>query len=164
MMISQFLDTVGDGSGTINANGDYSSAAEEFLISPAAETDKRIAYKIYRMVISAEDTNGMQAQEYGNLGAALTNGVTIVHDDGSMTITNLTPTPIKTNALWGSYCYDVDVKSWGSGNELLVVRWTFSKSGAPITLANNERLVVGLNDDFSGLISHGFMVQGQKVT
>jgi hypothetical protein len=156
-MISRYLDTVGDGSGTKNANGDYSESEEIFFITPSAGS----TYDIARMIVSVYDTTGMQAQEYGNLATALDPGIVVRVSNSEGVINDLTDgVPITTNSGWGALCYDVDVKSWGSGNELLVVRWTFAKSGVDIHLSLNEKLEVVLNDDFQGLLSHQFMVQG----
>jgi hypothetical protein len=158
-LFSRFADTNGNGTGTKNANGDYSSSAEVFYLQPPAG----VAYRVHRMIVSLEDTTGMTAQEYGNLAAALGNGVEIMVKDDSGTVADLTDgIPVKTNAQWGRMCYDVDVKTWGQGDELLVARWTFAKSGAAIVLNGNHngRIEVLLNDDLRGLISHYFLVQG----
>ena len=152
------LDTVGDGTGAKSAIGDYSLAAQDFKITapPAYQ------YEVARMIVSIEDTAGFQAAEYGNLGAALTNGVSVlVTNSSGDTILDLTDgAPVKSNAQWSSLCYDADLKTWGAGNELLAVRWTFTKAGEPILLKPGQSLVVRLNDDFSGLIGHVFEVQG----
>lgn len=60
------------------------------------------------------------------------------------------------------FCYDVELKSWGAGNEVLLVRYTFLKSGQFVRLVgdNNERLEVVLNDNLTGLIDHSFLIQG----
>lgn len=153
------LDTNGDGTGTIVANGNYSGAAEIFYIQPGAGE----IYRLQRMIVSLEDTNGFSAQEYGNLGSALTNGITVRVQNDSGTVYELTDgDPVKTNAKWGAFCYDVDLKTWGAGDEFLLVRWTFSRTGQPMRLVgdNNERLEVVLNDDFSGLVDQTFIVQG----
>ena len=158
-LFSRFADTNGDGTGTKNANGNYLITPDILYIQPPPQT----VYRVHRMLISLEDTSGMQAQEYGNTGGALTNGVQARVQDGDGTLSDLTDgVPVKTNAHWGRMCYDVDVKSWGSGNELLCVRWTFAKSGAAIVLDGtlNERLEILLNDDFTGLISQYFLIQG----
>ena len=78
---------------------------------------------------------------------------------------------IKTNGEWGQFCYDAEVYagSLGNLNTYLRVRWTFANSGYPLRLvgANNERLEVVLNDDFSlnngssdPLVEQYFVVQG----
>jgi hypothetical protein len=155
----RYLDTAGDGTGTKNANGDYSSTSDIFYIQPAAGQ----VFRMVRMIVTVEDTTGMQAAEYGNLGSALSNGITVRTQDDSGTILDMTDgLPVTTNAEWARLCYDADVKSWGAGNELLTVRWTFARSGTLIRLRGdqNERLEVFLNDDLTGLIQHYFMVQG----
>jgi hypothetical protein len=163
-LISRALDTVGNGTGTKNANGNYSGAAEEFLIAPDSGED----WVITRMVVSIEDTAGIQADEYGNLGAALTNGIKVeVHNSSGLLYSLTDPSlPVKTNAQWGVYCFDVDMKSWGTAptDDLLLVRWTFAKSGQPIKLRSREgeKLVVTLNDNLTGLIAHYFVVQGYE--
>ena len=154
----RYLDTVGDGSGTKDAVGNYAGAVEEFKIVPAAGEVMRI----HRLIVSAIDTTGMDADKYGN-GITLTNGIFVKTKNASGTILDLTDgEPILTNGAWAHLCYDADVKTWGSGNDHLVVRWTFSKSGAPIRLVGDdgEYLSVDLNDSFAGLLGHFFMVQG----
>lgn len=159
--IYRFLDTNGNGTGTKNAVGDYSVAAEEFHIQPPVS----LRYSLYRMIVCIEDTAGMRAEYYGDLASALTNGIKVSVDDGAATeLCDLTDgDPVKSNAGWGRHCFDVDVKTWGAGNELLLVRWTFSKAGAPVFLQEGHRLIVTLNDDLTGLVSHNFMVQGYVV-
>ena len=158
-LINQFLDSNGDGSGTHNLNGNYSGGATEFWIECPASADAQ--YEISRLIVNIEDTAGMSAQEYGNLGAALTNGVKLEHRYVDDTVRlNLTPDPVQANADWSAYCYDAQVLSWGPGDEMLAVRWTFSKSGDFLVLEHGEKLVVILEDDLTGLISHRFLVQG----
>lgn len=154
----RYLDTVGDGNGTKNANGNYSVTSDDFKITPPAGE----RYAISRMIVEVEDTSGMQAEEYGNLGAALTNGIQVlVVDDGDTTILDLTDgEAIKTNAGWGSHCYDVALKSWGAGDELLLARWTFARTGSRLLLESGYSLLVRLNDDFTGLVGHYFFVNG----
>ena len=155
----RYLDSNGDGSGTKNANLDFNASPDIFYIQPPSGT----IYYLNRMIVCVEDTATMQAQEYGNLGAALSNGITfkLVNDSGTI-LDFLDGIPIKTNSAYGALCYDVDLKSWGAGNELLVSRWTFAKAGYPIRLdgSKNERLEANFSDDLDGLLGHYFLVQG----
>ncbi len=155
-LIFRYLDTNGDGTGTKNANGDYSGAADEFFITADSPCE------IHRMVIEIEDTSGFAAAEYGNLGTNLTNGVKVSVDDhlGNELVDLVDGLNVTTNAEWARLCYDADLKTWGAGNEFLMVRWTFARSGQPITLTDGDKLIVTLNDNLSGLVSHYFMVQG----
>ena len=159
MEIYRYLDTNFDGTGTKNAIGNYSGAVEAFGITPPSGE----VYKITRMIVSVRDGNGFSAADYGNITNGLTNGISVYQVKGSLILNDLTDgVPIQTNAGWGTVCYDVDVKTWGVGEESLLVRWTFAKSGRPLTLGFGESLEVRLNDDLSDLSSHTFMVQGYK--
>lgn len=161
--LDRYLDTTGDGTGTKNAGGvgaDFSGGATEFLIAPAAGE----VFVLGRMIVTVEDTTGFSAGEYGNLGAALGTGVGVYVRDGSGDVQDLTDgVMITTNAEWGRMCYDVELKTWGAGNEFLVVRWTFTNAaGRPVVLDgdNGEYFCVELADDLTGLVSHYFLVQG----
>jgi len=117
------------------------------------------------MIISVEDGTGMTADEYGNLGSALTSGISVRLSNNDGVITDLTDgLPVTTNAHWGRVCYDVDIKAWGvtPSDDLLVCRWTFAKSGQQVRLVGNqnERLEIPLYDNVTGLVHHCFMVQG----
>jgi hypothetical protein len=120
---------------------------------------------IERIIVSIEDTGNFNADDYGALGAALTNGLTLgVYESGGLKYL-LTDTPIVKNFDWGAYCYDADVKGWGVGNNFLVARWTFAKSGQPVYLhaADGEYLALSVADTLSGLIDHKVLVQGHYI-
>jgi hypothetical protein len=158
--IFQHLDTVGDGSGSYEVTGNYASAAEEFFIAPPANK----VYTIERMLVFVQDTGAFDAGDYGN-GLALTNGLLLtVERDGVELLDLLGNEPIHNNAEWAAMCYDAQVLTWGTGDEMLVARWTFSKSGKPLTLhgKSSDRLVLTANDDMTGLNAHRFKVQGQS--
>jgi hypothetical protein len=158
--VHRFLDTNGDGTGTKNAIGDYSTP-DEFFFTPAGAD----VFQAERLLVTVEDTNGMKSNLYGVL-AALTNGieVKIIDSDGSTVIEDLTDgLPIKTNAHWRRYCYDADVDAWGGAapaDDHLSVRWTLAKAGVPLILKAGQRISVFLNDNLTGLISHLFGLQG----
>ena len=154
---SRWLDTVGDGSGVKVANGDYSGSVQKFSLIPGQGEIFRVA----RMIVTIQDST-FAAAKYGNM-TALTNGVRLVSSvEGEEVIDAMDGIPVKTNAGWGAMCYDASVKAWGVGDEFLLVRWTFERTGSIIRLVGNkdESLDVILNDDFSALADHRFLVQG----
>jgi len=165
--IYQPLDTTGDGTGTTNANGDYSGGGlglTEFKIAPSAGQ----VFSIARMVVSLEDTKTLAANLYGK-DITLANGIEVQVRNAAGALYDLTSgDPVITNADWGHFCYDVQVLNFGTNpsTEHLVVRWTFAKSGQSLILDGNagEYLAVLLNDDLTGLISHMFEVQGFRVS
>lgn len=162
----RYLDTVGDGSGTKNAIGNYSGAGQEiFFIQPSVSQ----VFRIVRMIIFiGGKASSVKTDSYGSI-AALTNGVTArVQNNG--TVIDLTDgLPVKTNSGWGGLCFDSEIYSSTSNTDTFNrVRWTFERSGYPIRLdgSNNEKLEIVLNDDFTdgagpnALTSHYFMVHG----
>jgi hypothetical protein len=155
--IDRYLDLNGTGSGTKNMNQNYSVTSDIVFIQPTAGQIMRIE----RMLVYIQDTGTFDSGGYGN-GTALTTGITVrLNGDGG--VQDLTDgVPIKTNGHWARLCYDADHNGYGTGDEYLAVRWTFSKAGAPLRLDGdtNDRLEIVLNDDFSGLTEHYFLVQG----
>ena len=157
-LLTRALDTNGDGSGTSNANGDYSGAEEVFYIQPPAG----VTFYLSAVNISIEDTNDFDGGMYGS-NIVLTNGISmrIVNDAGRNNdlMDNYT---VKTNGNWGSLCHDINYESFGTGSNLLGVRWSFKDFGQFIQLDGDKggRLEVVLHDDFTGLVSHHFFVNG----
>ena len=155
-----YLDTVGDGTGTKNFNGDYRDPEGSGPETALWVADKRC--EIARMLISIEDTAGAQVQGYGDAGA-LANGIQVkLYDENDNEVIDLTDgLPIQTNGDWGSLCYDVQRADWGSGNDMVLVRWTFEKSGKPLQLQPGWYIQVELGaDKLDVLIGHYFMIQG----
>ena len=109
-----------------------------------------------------DDALHFQSGKYGT-DITLTSGIHVrVHDSDDSVHADLTAAdPIITNAQWGALCYDINVDKFGTGNNgSMIVRWTFSNAGAPVTLSAGEYLAVDLEDDYSGLVKHTFMAQG----
>ncbi len=115
--IFEYLDTNGDGTGTTNAIGNYATVADDFYYEATQKCS------IERMIICVRDTGAFDAEDYGN-GIALTNGVRIlIHDDAQNQDVYLDGgIAVVNNAGWGGLCYDVDVKTWGTGDEIMLVR------------------------------------------
>ncbi len=152
----RYLDTVGDGTGITNAVGDYSVTPTPFFFQPP------LAVYIHKAIIMIESIAGMWAERYGNIPNGLINGYSLIHrdtDDISQLELN-NGIPIKTNAQIGRTGFNVDVKTWGAGDEVLLATCDFQTTGAPLTLKANHKLGIILNDDFTGLKQHFFMVQG----
>jgi hypothetical protein len=143
-----------DGSGTNTLESPF-----RFYLEAQAGEVLRLA----RLLVHIEDATGFDAADYGNLGGALSVGVTIqvIDTDGSTVLIDLTDgQPVTSNADWGKFCYDTAYVAFGTGNDFVQARWTFAKSGMPLRLSAGQQLVVTLNDDFDGLDAHSFVVQG----
>jgi hypothetical protein len=166
--LSQFLSTNGDGSGQIDAIGNYLSAAESFYIEPAAGEK----YHINRLIVYIEDVGAFDSGKYGK-DVNVFRGIHM-HATKSGNVVDLMPMPVFTNSGWGQYCYDISLHSFGGGqvNGVMVVRWTFGRAlpqgldaldADVLTLHAGDKLEVTLNDNFSGLVGHRFIVQGVRV-
>jgi hypothetical protein len=123
----RFMDTVGDGSGSINLNVDGSVTPVIFRIAPAPG---QILF-LSRIIFFLEDAGSIDSGGFGN-GAALTNGLDFrfrydvgLPSEGSYP--DPTFFPIKKNIDWAAYCYDVQTYTWGQGNEGLGARYTFAR-------------------------------------
>lgn len=161
--VCRFLDTTGDGTGEKDAIGDYSSVEKIFFIQPSDIQTLRIT----RLLVSIEDEGPADAGSYGN-AIDLINGIQVQIRNNSGVLIDLTDgSPIFTNSHWARYTYDVRSSSFGAGGmgmglNYVFARWSFLAAGIALRLRGdqNERLSVILNDDFSGLVSHRFVVQG----
>lgn len=159
----QFGDEVGDESGNINANGDYSSAPRDFAIAPGPDQ----IFAVARLIVTIRDSGSFDSGFYGN-NIVLTNGIQVevrqgIPNGSSVLETSLTgPVTVKTNTDWASYCYDVAVSNFGQGDEVMAVRWTFTRGGGYIVLRGSDQdfLTIRLNDNFTGLVYQAFNFQG----
>jgi len=166
--LSQFLSTDGAGGGQVDAIGDYSSSEGIFYITPPAGHK----YFISRIIVFIEDIGAFDSGKYGK-DLVLGSGVNLTSTVSGNT-RSLTPIPVLTNSQWGQYCYDISLHSFGGGqvNGVMVVRWTATKALPPgldaldaniLMLHENDVLEMHLNDDFSNLVGHRFIVQGVDV-
>lgn len=157
---SRFLDETGDGSGNKDAIGDYSAVVTDFLITPPVNN----TFDIFRLLVQIADTGPIDAGFYGN-NIVLTNGIRLLLLDNTGTIiTDYVDTmPIITNANWARFAFDAKKTDFGAGQNYIDIRWTFQRGGRPLRL-RNQSLAVRLNDDFTSLTSHTFLMQGLSLT
>jgi len=81
---SQYLSTDGDGTGTIEATGNYSVTKGYFSIQPPANQ----VYVITRMNVIIRDTS-ITAEKYGGIASGLTNGLRIDKRSGKVVLSDL---------------------------------------------------------------------------
>jgi len=154
-LVTQFLSN----GATHQAVGNYSSGVEQFqIVADVGSQQLHLA----RMIVHIEDVGNFDSGRYGN-NIILTNGIHIVaYDaDGTTVLKDLDGNEgVLTNSGWGALCHDVTLHDYGLGNNSVTARWTFARTGKPLTLSSGQMLSVDLNDDFTGLEAHTFMVQG----
>ena len=136
------------------------STATDFYRGPA---EGKVWY-IERALFYIEDATATLST-YGGI-SALTNGCGFKVRSGGVNgqeeLDLLDGHPIKKNGDFGAVCYDVAINGPGSGNNMVLVRWTFGKAGAPLKLqgAKNQVLVWEINDSMTGLVEAHVVILG----
>lgn len=151
---SRFLDTIGDGSGSIEANVNGSVTPVDFSYTVP---DGHILL-VDRLVIWIRDAGTFDANLYGN-GLALTNGIV----GGATTpedvfVPRTTQLPVKTNADWPAYAFDFNYIDIGNGDNVAVARYTYEKDGAPLAFPEGTKYTIRVADDLTGLTGHRFRI------
>lgn len=161
VLLFKFLHMNGD-STVIDATGNYSDNSlgkTAFIIKPKAGEVMMIS----RMIVSYSDDGAFDSGTYGN-NIVLTNGITsYFRRYGVDVYAGLDPNlPITKNTGWAGLCYDVRVDDFGQGEVQLSSRFTFFATGKYIRLDGDlgDEYVLYFHDDFSGLNSHRFLMQG----
>lgn len=145
----QFLDSVGDGSGSIDMTVDGSVTPQEF--SYVVPTGHWIQLESIGVFIY-EDGN-IQAGNYGGL-PKLANGVRLeLRQINEMTDITV-QLPIRSNADWLSYTFDVHTYEFAANDSILSLSYNLNMAGRPIRLDEGESFVVIINDDLSALFGH----------
>ena len=157
----RLLDTVGDGSGTHDFIGNYSLVPTQAIIRPP---DDQI-FVLSEFTTQYSDAGKFQQGVYGSLAAALTNGIIIgAYDRDNVLIFSLSNSDtIKTNDIWLHTGYETVLTEWGTATTTtLTASLKTEQFGTAFQLDGNkgEYLKVTLQDDFTGLIDHTFLVKG----
>jgi hypothetical protein len=162
VILSQHLKNSG---GELTATGSFSPGAPgEYYCQPPTGS----VYRIRRMIGEIRSSGTINSQNYGDQ-TELINGISLKIVSGSAgswtDIIDLTADHVvKNNIDWGHYCYDVQFFVSGvgpPGDEFILFRWTFGKSGTLIRLDgnNNEALLLVLRDNITAK-DHQFLLQG----
>ena len=158
----QFLDTNGDESGTTDALGDHSGAADDYFIAPPSDK----VYELSRLIIFIQSTGVIATNKYGDQ-TALTNGIKVIIESGGVE-TLLNKVAVKTHDDWAGICFNSEALNYGNvAGKSVAIRWSFFKAERNIYLngANSDKFIFRLNDDFSvSLVHHRFYMQGVKHT
>lgn len=150
---SRFLDTVGDGSGTIDAAVDGSETIVDFkYVCPAG----KICY-INRLIVGLVTDGKINSGEYGNI-TALAVGVTawFKEKEGDALTDRTTQFPVKKTTDWQMYSHDLRISNFGVGNESLTVEHDFRTAGAPLILLPGGEYTIRIADDLTDLVGHYF--------
>ena len=118
---------------------------------------------INKMIISVSDVGAFDAGFYGN-SINLTNGITFALSEGLVPVSIYNSKPIISNGDFGSYTHNISSLEFGQGANFLNVEKLFTTEpiilDGDIALETDLTLCAILNDDFSGLAHHTFLVSG----
>lgn len=156
----QFLDTNGDGTGVVNAIGNYSITAEKFLVAPPSGT----IYTVNELLFHIGASGNFSAQNYAGIIGGLANGVSVTVERAGVPIFDiLGGHPIKNNTEFGHLSGDFRVVSFAGGPDTAIVaslRSTSFETGLNLYGSLSDALVVSLNDDFTSLTDQHFVAHG----
>lgn len=147
---SRFMDTVGDGSGTVEQAVDGSITPVEFCVTAPAG----YAYVVNSLTINYAVTGKLDIG-YGAAATALPNGLSIYekNKDGDVTRNALFQLPIKDNSNWGAYSFDVLPLTLKNDNQSLTFVYDFIRDGAPIVLNPGYSYCVKINDKMTSYVN-----------
>ena len=155
----QYLSTNGDGSGTVNAVGNYSGAEKIFYIQPPKGT----VYIISELLIHLADSTNFSIGGFGSR-AALVNGVTVRARRNGVQLLDITGgQPIKTNPHLTHLTSRYALLDFPGGGNSITVAFHRDDFGVDLTLNGDlkDTLEAVLHDDFSSqddfhFIAHGY--------
>lgn len=145
----------------LNAKGDYSVTPREFEISALNGSDLFIT----SITVFIEDAGSFDSGKYGN-GITLTNGITFSLDWDGLTYFTSFPPIYKNLDFARQFNSDIKLIQFGIGNNAMTcaLEFDYNKSVPVMLRANtNDRFYITLNDNFSGLEGHYFIMNGYLV-
>lgn len=153
----KILDTVGDGTGTIDQAVNGATVPVVFKVAPPAGS----IYTFKRLNLIAAAANWNRADLYG--GLTLTNGIQVyVGNSGGITMDFTEQLTIKAWPYWGLLAGSDIPTTGGVGVDSLSVRWTFAKGRGDISLDGNQGdyFAIKIQDNLSTLAYQYAMIQG----
>lgn len=157
----RFLTTAGDSTGVNNLIGNYSAAPTDFYYSPPTNTK----YHISSVLIQISDNATFNQIDYGGM-AALTNGIKFYIQEGTTpTVPLLSGVIVKQNNDWLGLTGDVLLTTFSGTAQTLGVSFNLFKDfGEDLELLSTSKFIVRLNDDFTSLVAHRFILRGRLET
>jgi hypothetical protein len=157
LIFTKKLDSIGDGSGSVNQNVNGAETPVVFKMKPEAGQ----IMLVHHINILVRDNPSFDSGGWGALAnTPLTNGCVLgkILDGSHSDAFNL-----KSNADMAGICYDITHHSFDPGDEFVVARFSFRKLGAPIRLIgdNNDELNFTINDDLTALVDQYVVAEGE---
>lgn len=164
-LVGRYLSDTGLSTGVTNMREDTLAVAKDYYIT-ALEGEKLL---IGRMIIHLVDVGSFDSGSYGN-ALTLVNGIYpyIRRGLNGPKLSMVNGDPIFSNSDWEGICFDSNLSTYGSGNQSLVSRWSFSKYGESegddgIILNAGDQIGLRIKENLVGLTTHHAILQGQHL-
>jgi len=155
----RYLDTVGDGSGIKNANGDYSATPQTFkIICPPGK-----GYRLGTFLVHLQGNTSFPLNGYANIPGGLINGWTMQLFTNGVVTQMLDGEPIKTNSSLERLSPAISRPAFSGAGDALAAPISIGQFELPLYIDPGDYLQITLNDDFTGLTSQHFIVQGFSI-
>lgn len=154
-----YLDTNGDGTGSINANGNYATPTTFFYAPPAGEVAV-----IEKMIIHIASKGLFTLDGYGSIPAGtITTGYDIIFRRLGTVVTKLNNgKPIVSNADLAHINTDYRLINYANNYDASNVSLDAASFGGPLFMVGDlqDQLEITLLGDYSGLEDHHFILYG----
>ncbi len=162
IIFSRRLDENGDGTGNSDALGNYSIGSPGiFFVQPPSNE----IYVINKLIFNIGGSEVKKANDYGDIGGGLPNGILVEVYAGNTLVGNFTPDePISNNATLFRITSQYVVTPFTDGLDYLKAVYSIAEDTTPMLLQGdlNMSLRVTCQDNLSSLISHTFSVLGYR--
>lgn len=156
--LNLFLSSNGDGTGTTEAIGDYSVTPLSLKLIP----DNTSLVELHGLKMNLRDTGTFTAGDFGSINGGLTVGIRVYVRDGDDNILEeLTTLPVKNNADLASFA-TFRKNEFDTNDNVISIVWGIGSYGEPVKVdfSKGEYFEVYLNDNFTGLTDHSWIIYG----
>lgn len=140
---------------TTNFNADYSVTPQDaFMTAPPG-----LLIIIHSVQVAITDSGTFSESDYGNIVGGLSNGWLTIAEINGFEIINPAKTINDNRELFGVDS-QAQIVEYAANDRTLIARFNFLK---PLVLNGNteDKIIVRLNDDLTGLTLHEFTVYGE---
>jgi hypothetical protein len=137
------------------------NAGTEFVFDPAT-ISPAAKFKLTSICAFLIDAGSLDMSSYGN-GITLINGVKIYVRKDGVELDLMAGKPVFFNQQWAKHGWQTALANYGTGNESLqaIVHFeTIFGAGMELSAAAGDRVIVRLQDNFTGLVEHSFKIAG----
>jgi len=151
------MTAAGDGTGTSNFIGNYSVTPID-LYYQATKT-----FELFSLQFNISDGGAFAQTDYGNI-TALTNGLKFFFKPAGLPEVPLFGSVVVHNNLeLVQLASRFDLVQWSGTPQTFIAHvHTIEQYGCPLQLAIGDRVIIRLNDNFTGLINQVFTIGGKE--